>query len=314
MISGRNSIDRTRRCADASSVGNGEQQDRTLSSGVVLVTGTTGAQGGAVARQLSALGYPVRGVARARGGATGSANAWPVVTADLTDVASAIRSFRGVSRAWVHVPLVFDAEWTHRYAVAVSQAAGTAELQQLVLVTGTRIPARPTGHECFETRRRTVATILEAGVPTTVLQPTLYLENLCAPQIVRAVAQQGVLRYPVPAQARVAWMSHLDLGAYAADALVSPPATSTVRMGGREAVTGDELAARFAKVLNRAVRYEPLDPDVFAAGLAPILGPATAAGVADTYRWIARDLDLHRDTDERLPPEDRKSTRLNSSH
>ncbi|GGP06223.1 hypothetical protein LDL08_17715 [Nonomuraea glycinis] len=53
--------------------------------------------------------------------------------------------------------------------------------------------------------------------------------------------------------------------------------------GGPEAVTGHELAAAFGP----EVRYAGQDVDAFEAGLAMALGAVTAAGVAETYRWIA---------------------------
>lgn len=64
---------------------------------------------------------------------------------------------------------------------------------------------------------------------------------------------------------------------------------SAVDLGGADAVTGPELATELAAVLDRPVRYVPQEADEFRAGLARVVEEASAAGVADTYRWLATE-------------------------
>lgn len=79
----------------------------------------------------------------------------------------------------------------------------------------------------------------------------------------------------------MAWLSHADLAAATTAALTADGlAGITLDLGGPDAVTGPELAAAFGP----GIRYVEQDVDV-AAGLARLLGPDTAEGVAATYRW-----------------------------
>ncbi|MFB4317869.1 SDR family oxidoreductase [Actinomadura sp. 21ATH] len=223
-----------------------------------LVIGANGAQGGAVARHLERDGHRVRGFGRADGG--------------LADPEAVRAAFEGVARASVTLPMEFDPALVERYVDNIIAAAKGCE--RLVLNTGNRIPAERTGIAAFETRRDAAAALLASGIPTVVLRPPVYLENL-APA-------GGVLPYPIPAGHRVAWLAHADLGAITAaafgrDELVG----SAIDIGGGDVVTGPELAAAFG------ARYVPLTADAFEEHMAPILGPAAASGVAATYRWIA---------------------------
>ncbi|XRQ09218.1 SDR family oxidoreductase, partial [Actinomadura welshii] len=220
--------------------------------------GATGAQGGAVAKRLEQDGRTVRGFGRGQG--------------DLADPAAVRDAFAGVSRASVTLPMVFDADLTARYVDNIIAAARHCE--RLVLNTSNRLPAARTSVAAFETRRDAADALLASGIPTVVLRPPVYLENLRP--------ADGALPYPLPPGHRVAWLAHDDLGALTAAALHRDDlAGSSFDIGGRDVVTGPELASAFD------ADYVPLDPDAFETFMAPVIGEAAAAGVADTYRWVS---------------------------
>ncbi|GAA3192566.1 SDR family oxidoreductase [Nonomuraea roseoviolacea] len=245
----------------------------------ILVIGAGGAQGGAVARRLAAEGYAVRGLSR-----TGSApQGVEPFAADLGDAARVAEAFAGVTHVSVTLPLVFEAERVESYVRNVLDAASGAGVRRLVLNTGNRLPGRVTGVAAFDTRRAAAAAALASGVPSVVVSPPLYLENLAAP----GVLEGGVLRHPLPGDVPVSWLSHADLAAATSAALLGDGRDGTTVTLGGPPVTGLELAAA------AGARYEELDVAVFEAGLSAALGAGAAAGVADTYRWIAahgRDL------------------------
>jgi NAD(P)H dehydrogenase (quinone) len=256
-----------------------------------LVTGVTGFQGGAVARLLATRGYRVRGLSR---GGNASASTIPSVTMAVGDLASpkdVHRAFEGITRAFVTFPLVFDAETILTYAHNVAEAARRAEVRQLVYNTGTVIPEELTSHAAFETRRNAEAVLQKSGVPLVVIRPTIYLDNLFSPWNGPAIVNQGVVAYPVQDDRRVAWLPHADLAAAVAVALHRDDLVGEViDVGGREVVTGAELAASFACALGRDIRYVALDITDFEAGLAQALGSESAAAVAGHYRWISSEV------------------------
>ncbi|NRQ36145.1 NmrA family NAD(P)-binding protein [Nonomuraea sp. NN258] len=244
-----------------------------------LVTGASGAQGGAIARLLAGLGHRVRGFARTANVPDG-VRPFP---GDLGDAARVKEAFDGVTHAAVLLPMTYDRERVETYVGNVVAAAGAAGVRRLVFNTGNRIPAQVTGVPAFETRRWAAAALLDSGLPAVVLRPPVYLDNLLAPWVSGPLAAEGVLRYPLPAGLPVSWLSHADLAAATAAALtVDGLAGATLDLGGADLVTGPELAAAFGP----GVRYAAQDVAEFAAGLSRLLGPDAAEGVAATYRWL----------------------------
>ncbi|WP_441250658.1 SDR family oxidoreductase [Kitasatospora sp. McL0602] len=256
-----------------------------------LVLGAAGFQGGAVARLLAEGGHTVRGFAREpeAGQPPVELPGVTVLFGDLGQPADVRKAFEGVTHASVVLPLVYDTKTVVEYARNIAAAALEAGVEQVVYNANTRIPEGLTEHAAFETRRAAEQVLRESGIPLVVLRPPVYLDNLFSPWTGPALVNDGVLAYPLPAEARVAWLGHRDLAAATVAALGRPDLIGqTVDLGG-EAVTGTELAAAFAKVLGREVGYLPLKPADFEAGLAQALGADTAAGVAGVYHHAATD-------------------------
>ncbi|MFK4043141.1 SDR family oxidoreductase [Nonomuraea wenchangensis] len=243
----------------------------------VLVFGAGGAQGGAVARRLVEEGLAVRGVSR-----TGAVpEGVEPVRADLGDRGRLREAFAGVTHVSMVLPLEYDPGRVAAYTRNVLAEAAAAGVARLVFNPGNRLPRADTGAAAFDTRRAAARAVLDSPVPAVLLCPPIYLENLAAPWVRRGLAGERVLRYPVPASVPVAWLSHADLATATLAALTGDDlAGATLDLGG-EPMTGPELAAAFG------ARYEAVDVEVFAAGMAAALGPDVAAGVAGTYRWVA---------------------------
>lgn len=250
----------------------------------ILVTGASGAQGGAMARRLVAEGHPVRGLTR-----TGRVpDGVEPFTGDLADAEAVKAAFTGVTHAAVTLPMVYDPATVSAYVQHVHDAALAAGVRRLVLNTGNRLPAATTDVAAYETRRAAARTLLDSGLSVVVLCPPIYLDNLAAPWVAGPLAAERVLRYPLPADLPVAWLSHDDLATATHAALTRDEADGAVlNVGGPDVVTGHELAEAFG------ARYVAQDVAEFEAGLAAAVGAETAAAVADTYRWTAADRDLY---------------------
>ncbi|WP_433412819.1 SDR family oxidoreductase [Microtetraspora malaysiensis] len=248
-----------------------------------LVIGAAGAQGGAVARRLVAEGHTVRGLTRSGRVPHGV----EPVAGDLGDAGAVKAAFAGVTHASVTLPLVYEPDTVADYVHHVRDAALAAGVRRLVFNTANRLPEATTQVAAFETRRWAVRTLQSAGLPVVVLCPPVYLDNLAASWVAGPLAAEGVLRYPLPADLPVPWLSHDDLGAATHAALVRDDLEGAMlKLGGPDVVTGDELAAAFG------ARYSAQDLAEFESGLAMALGAPTAAVVAATYRWAAADRDL----------------------
>ncbi|WP_157247072.1 SDR family oxidoreductase [Nonomuraea typhae] len=245
-----------------------------------LVLNAAGAQGGAVARKLVAEGLDVRGFSRS---GKVPAGAQPAV-GNLGDAAAVAAAFAGVSHASVMLPMVYEPDVVERYVRNVRDAALAAGVRRLVVNTGNRLPGHDSGLPVFETRRRAVRTLREAGLPVVELRPAVYLDNLAAPWVAGPLAAEGVLAYPLPSDLPVAWLAHEDLAACTHAALLADGLEgATVNLGPSESVTGAELAAAIG------ARYLAQDVDVFEKGLTALVDPPTAAAIAATYRLAADD-------------------------
>ncbi|MFI6503782.1 SDR family oxidoreductase [Nonomuraea typhae] len=245
-----------------------------------LVLNAAGAQGGAVARKLVAEGLDVRGFSRSGQVPAGARAA----VGDLGDAAAVAAAFAGVSHAAVMLPMVYEPDVVERYVRNVRDAALVAGVRRLVVNTGNRLPDHDTGLPAFETRRRAVRTLREAGLPVVELRPAVYLDNLAAPWVTGPLAAEGVLAYPLPPDLPVAWLAHEDLAAFTHAALLADGLDgATVNLGPSESVTGTDLAAA------AGARYLAQDVDVFEKGLTALVDPPTAAAIAATYRLAAAD-------------------------
>ncbi|MGA5130190.1 SDR family oxidoreductase [Streptomyces olivoreticuli] len=253
-----------------------------------LVLGASGFQGGAVARLLAEQGHAVRGFARRQVEADKAVDGVTMVQGDLADAAAVRAAFEGVTHAAVVMPLVYDRATVETYARNIAEAAKAAGVERLVYNVNTPLPKAETPYASFETRRAAEAVLRDSGVPLVVVRPPVYLDNLFSPWNGPALVDDGVLAYPLPADRRVAWLSHTDLAAVVVAALDAEGLEGeTLEVGGAETVTGPELAAAFAAALGREVSYLALDPAEFETGLGQVIGAEAAAGVAGIYRWAA---------------------------
>lgn len=258
----------------------------------VAVVGATGFQGGAIARLLVERHHRVRTLTRRPAGDRPPLPGALFVAGDLARPADVRRLFEGTTHGVVTLPLVYEPERIRTYARNVAFAALAAGTVRLVLNANTRVPQGPTSVAAFETRRIAEEELRGSGVPLVVVRPPVYLDNLFSPWNGPALVNEGVLAYPLPASTPTAWLSHRDLAEAVHAALVGEGLEGrTFDIGGARSLTGDELAAAFSRGLGRAVRYRQLPPEVFERGLAQLLGPETAAGVAGIYHYMATGAD-----------------------
>lgn len=250
-----------------------------------IVHGATGAQGSPILSALTSTGRTAIAAVRHPEAVPDGIVARQV---DLASVASLASAYKGADGIFVHLPMGAP-EAAAAQARAVVEAVAQARPGRVVISTSGQIVDQP-GSPLQATADSPIMTLIDgvtgSGVPTAVVAPRLYLENLLLPVVLDPARQEGVLRYPLPASFPVSWSSHLDV----ADVVVSlltdaSPTTGTVGVGHRPGLTGPDLAAAFSSHLGREVRFEDITPEAFGELITPLFGPA-AAPVVELYRAL----------------------------
>jgi len=254
----------------------------------ILVYGSTGMQGSAVARQLLQAGRRVRLLVRD----PLKAEQWreagaEIVKGDYLDRASLEAAHAGIDRVIFHLPLQYDFDSYERYGQNAIDAAKAAGVKLLVFNSSTQVPTG-TNVKVFQVKNRVIDYLRESRVPHIILRPVGYMENLLGPGVKPAIVQHGVVAFPLRADYKTSWISHNDSAALSIAALNDPDlAGSAIDIGGPEALDGNDLAERFTRILGKPIHYVAISPDDFEKALAPVLGPTVAFEIADQFRWSA---------------------------
>jgi uncharacterized protein YbjT (DUF2867 family) len=149
---------------------------------LVLVTGATGQQGGAIARELLAKGYQVRAMTRNpdsdKAKALKAAGA-QIVKGDLDDAASVKAALAGCWGAYA-VQNTWEAgvEGEERQGKAFAKLAKEAGIQHLVY-SSVGSAHRNTGVPHFDNKFRVEQTIRDLGFPSfVIIRPVFFMENM----------------------------------------------------------------------------------------------------------------------------------------
>jgi nucleoside-diphosphate-sugar epimerase len=226
----------------------------------IAVHGATGSQSAPVASRLSAAGHEVRPLSLSVG-------------VDFLDRLSLVAAYACVDTVVLHLPLVYD-ERALVMADNVADAAAAAGVAHLVLNASAPLPPQPIGIPFLDARHRVAA----ANVPrVTVLQPTLYLENVVGPWMTSRILADGIVAYPLPGDVPVPWVGTDDV-AVAVERAISRDVTGWFVLPGVPA-SGQEIAVAIGDRLGRPLRWQTITPDQY--------GDHAADNVAATYRALA---------------------------
>jgi uncharacterized protein YbjT (DUF2867 family) len=246
-----------------------------------VVTGAAGAQGAAIAEAFRRAGYEVVGLTRRP-----APDRPDLTAADTGDEDALARTLEGSDVLAFTSPIDHRPGERETLATRMARAAERAGVRRVVVNTAGAAPDgldRPVANALRTVRQ----TFMEAAVPSAVIEPTVYKDNLLQPWALQALAD-GVLAYPALRQARISWISHASLGAFAvAAAERAVPGGRVFEIGGPEALTGDDVAERLSRAIGRPVRYEETPLDAFAAGLNAAMGAPAGDDIADYYRHLA---------------------------
>ncbi|MFN3613226.1 MAG: SDR family oxidoreductase [Rubrimonas sp.] len=248
----------------------------------VVVTGIAGQQQGAAARAFHAGGWRVRGIARS--GTAGDGD--ETRAANLETGEGLTDAFKGAEVVAFTLPQDHRDGAMSRMARNVGLAAETAGVRRLVLnLAGTL--DETSDLPLFREMRAARDAIQGRTVPSTVLSPTVYMDNLLAPWSLPGIVRDGVLAYPAPPDAPISWLSHKTLADFMVAAAERDDAVGKMfRIGGPQALTGHEIARLLGERLARSVTYQRIQLAGFAAGLNEAFGPPAGDRIASLYSLL----------------------------
>lgn len=247
-----------------------------------VIHGATGAQGGPLLARLAQSGK--RAVAAVRN--PSAIKDTPAVAVDNASVDSLTQAYQGADGVFVHLPVVAEADRLV-YARNIAQAIARARPARVVVSTSGWVvdePDSPLQNPPDSAIATLIRDLQQAGVSLAVVAPRLFFENLLNPVVLGPVKSDGTLRYPLRADYPVSWCSHLDVAEAVEHLLLDASVTGVVGVGASPGITGTELAAGFARYLNRPVSFSSLAPEAFGEMIAPLFGAGAAAGVVAGYQ------------------------------
>jgi len=237
-------------------------------SKLVLVTGATGKQGGAVVEALLTRGHHVR--ALTRNAASPAANRLReqgvgIAVGDFTDPDALVRATRGADAVYaMSTPYEQGAEKEIAQGMTITDAAKAAGVAHCIYssVAGAN---RATGVPHFDSKYAVEKHLQASGMPYTIVAPVSFMENLLEPWCVPGL-RQGKLAMALPATRALQHVAVADIGAFVAAVMERGDTVFGRRFDiAGDALTGEEAAGILSKVTGREVHYEGFSPDVLRA-------------------------------------------------
>ncbi len=231
---------------------------------LILVTGATGQQGGAVARKLLERGFAVRVLTRDTQKPAAKELAGlgaEVVEGDLDDRASIERALEGVRGVFsVQQFAETGVEGEVRQGKALADAAKEAGVEHFVY-SSVGSAHKETGIPHFDSKWEVEEHARGIGLPCTVLRPVFFMQNW---EWMREPILGGALPQPLDPEKPLQNVAAEDIGAFAALAFENPDQWigREVDLAGDE-MTMTDIAGAFSRVTGREVSYVQTPWDQF---------------------------------------------------
>lgn len=224
---------------------------------IILVTGATGHQGGAVARHLIKDGtFAVRAMTRDKSQVHAKAlekEGAEVVEGDFNDKESLVKALNGVYGVFSVQNLQNGPEKETEEGKAMADAAKEAKVEHFVYssVGGAE---RDSGIPHFESKYKIEEYIRKIGLPYTILRPVFFFYNY---DMMRESIDNGTLVQPLDPDTKLQQISEEDYGKMVAHVLGNPNMFKRIEIEvASAAMTMKQVAAAFTKVLGKEVAYQ----------------------------------------------------------
>jgi uncharacterized protein YbjT (DUF2867 family) len=246
---------------------------------IVVIMGSTGKQGGAVARGLLARGHKVRAVTRdphssqaqalAKAGAT-------LVAASLEDTSALMKALDGATSLFAMTTPSEGTDAETRQGVAAADAAKAAGVHLVFTSVGSA--NRHTGIPHFDSKYQVERYIAEIGARATILAPAYFMENL---YFAKEQLAKGIYPATLPPTRMLAQVAVADIGAVAVRVLEDADRFTGKRFDlASDELTGDDVVAILSRVTRRPFAYHQIPLDV----ISQRMGKDAVA----MYEWLDR--------------------------
>jgi uncharacterized protein YbjT (DUF2867 family) len=265
-------------------------------SKLVVVFGSTGQQGGSVARALIKKGFKVRGVTRN----TESEKATKlkelgaeIAKGDLDDVASIDDVVKGVygvflvTNYWEYM----DKEREITQGKTVADACKRAGVKHLVY-SGLELVKDKTGKECphFDGKGFVEGYLDEIGIPNTSVRYPFYFETFIGQMVIQK-QDDNTNQWTVPLKGPADGISVADAGPAVASVFENPKEFIGKKIGlSGDKLTPEEYMAILSKVTGKTYRYQYVPVDVYEKF--PFPGAADMASMYNFYERFVLDRDI----------------------
>jgi uncharacterized protein YbjT (DUF2867 family) len=233
----------------------------------VVVTGSTGKQGGAVARGLLERGHKVRAVTRDPNSSQAKllANAEAtLVAASLEDTAAIMKALEGATSLFAMTTPFGGTDAETRQTIAAAAAAKAAGVHLVFTSVGSA--NRQTGIPHFDSKYEVEKYIAKVGVRATILAPVSFMENL---YFAKEQLAKGIYAAALPPTRALAQLPSWTSGR-------SPSASSRTR-----------VASRASASTSRATSSRGMTPSPFSRALpATLLTITRSRSMSSASAWV----------------------------
>jgi uncharacterized protein YbjT (DUF2867 family) len=222
---------------------------------VVVVTGATGKQGGAVVKGLLERGHEVRALTRDTDSAKArelAAAGVTLVRASLEDTAAVTKALEGATSFFaMTTPFEGGTEAETRQGISAADAAKARGVHLVFTSVGNA--DRQTHIPHFDSKYAVEKHIAEIGARATILAPVYFMENI---YFGKDQIAKGIYGTPLTPTRKLAQIAVADIGAVAVRVLEEADRFAGKRfdLGGDE-LTGNEAVAILSRVSGRPFSY-----------------------------------------------------------
>ncbi len=247
----------------------------------ILVAGSTGKQGGAVARLLLEKGHHVRALTRKAESVAAKALAArgaEIVTGSLDDRASLDRALAGTDAVFaMTTPFEAGVEAEARQGITTVDAAKAAGA--FLVFTSVGSANRATGIPHFDSKFEVEQHIAKVRAPAAILAPVYFMDNAVA--FTRDQLRAGVFATPLAPKTKLAQIAIEDIAACAVEAFENRDRFEGKRydLAGDE-LTGEQATVILSRVTGKAFSYFAVPMEIIRAQM--------GEDGAKMYEWFER--------------------------